>query len=496
MSDDNKSGAQPSAGDRAANAANSGAADTKSATAMASSSATAIALARSTAVSTDLRPIKPPQIPPTSPNPWSSKKPLWVGFITIALLVAFFGGWGMFTTLSGAVVASGVIQVEQNRQVVQHPDGGVVAEINVQEAQAVKAGDLLIRLDGTQVKADLAIVEGQLFDAQARKTRLEAERDDKPAPVFPQDLLDLAATRADVAEQIEGQKRLFTARLETQTAQIDQLQKRLDQISSQNEGIGAQMKAIDDQAGLLQPAIDSQQTLLDKGLTQSTTIMDLKRERARLEGNRGEMQANLAQAQGKATETQLQILQIKSARREDANNQLRDMGDKTLELAERRRALTEQVNRLDITAPVSGIVLGLTVTTLHSVIRPADPILYLIPQDRPLIIVAQIPPIHVDEVRVGQPVRVAFASFSARTTPQLNGSLTNVSADAITDPTSKQSFYRAEVTLNAGEIVRLGDDKLLPGMPVQVYIGTGDRTPMAYLLKPFTDYAELAFREN
>jgi len=311
---------------------------------------------------------------PPAPNAatWSARQPIWTGIATVALLIAFFGGWGMLTTISGAVVAPGVVQVEQNRQVVQHPDGGVVAEIAVQEAQTVTSGDLLIRLDGAQIKASLAIVEGQLFDAMARKARLEAERDDLTKLTFPTELTDLAPTRPDVAEQIEGQKRLFMARLETQNAQIDQLGQRLDQIASQSEGIAAQMAAINDQITLLQPEIADQQTLLDKGLTQSARIMDLKREVARLDGNRGEMQSNLAQAEGKATETKLQILQIKSARREDANAQLRDMGDKTLELAERRRALSEQVNRLDIRAPVSGIVLSLAVTTPNSVIRPAD----------------------------------------------------------------------------------------------------------------------------
>lgn len=469
---------------------------TPAATALTDPAPSAVETPRGRALSKDLLPPAPKPPPASNPNAWSSRKPIWAGVITVLLLIAFFGGWGMLTTISGAVVAPGVIQVEQNRQVVQHPDGGVVAEIDVQEAQTVKAGDLLIRLDGTQVKAELAIVEGQLFDAMARKARLEAERDDNPAPVFPADLTALAATRPDVAEQIEGQKRLFTARLETQTAQINQLQKRLDQIGSQSGGIAAQMSAIDDQIALLTPEIGGQQTLLDKGLTQSSRIMDLKREVARLDGNRGELQANLAQAEGKATETQMQILQIKSARREDANTQLRDMGDKTLELAERRRALTEQVNRLDIRAPVSGVVLGLTVTTPHSVIRPADPLLYIIPQDRPLIIIAQIPTIHVDEVHLGQEVRVSFAAFSARTTPQLNGTLTTISADAISDQATHQSYYRAEITLDAGELAKLKDDKLVPGMPVQAYIGTGDRTPMAYLLKPFTDYAKMAFREN
>ena len=464
----------------------------ESAAVPAKAAATALTKVAPTALSNHALPAPP--APDTAT--WSARQSIWTGIATVALLIAFFGGWGMMTTISGAIVAPGLVQVEQNRQVVQHPDGGVVAEIAVQEAQTVQAGDLLIRLDGTQIKASLAIVEGQLFDAMARKARLQAERDDLTDLIFPAELTDLAVTRPDVAEQIEGQKRLFVARLETQNAQIDQLGQRLDQIASQGEGIAAQMAAINDQIALLTPEIADQQTLLDKGLTQSARIMDLKREVARLDGNRGEMQSNLAQAEGKATETKLQILQIKSARREEANAQLRDMGDKTLELAERRRALTEQVNRLEIRAPVSGIVLGLAVTTPQSVIRPADPILYIIPQDRPLIIIAQIPPIHVDEVRVGQVVRVSFAAFSARTTPELIGTLTTISADAMTDQASRQSFYRAEITLDAGEMAKLQGNKLVPGMPVQAFISTADRTPMAYLLKPFTDYFHMAMREE
>ena len=427
---------------------------------------------------------------------WSAKSPVLIGLLTILLLVGGFGVWATMTDIDGAIVAPGVIQVEQNRQVVQHLDGGLVAEINVTEAQTVKAGDLLIRLDGTQITSELAVIEGQYFDGLARRARLEAERDDKPEPVFPAELLDLVPTRPDVADMIEGQRRLFSARLETVNAQISQLNKRMDQIKSQVQGITAQTAAISDQIALVLPEVADQQKLLDKGLTQSVRLIDLKREVARLEGNKGELDGNRAQAEGRATEIELQILQLHSARREEANSLLRDMGDKTLELAGRRRLLAEQIARLDIRAPVSGVVLGLQVTTPQSVIRPAEPVLYLIPQDRPLIIVAQIPPIHVDEVHVGQSVRVIFAAFSARTTPQLLGHLVTVSADAMSDQATKASFYRAEIELEPGEIEKLGGQTIIPGMPVQAYISTGNRSPMVYLLKPFMDYFQMAFRES
>ena len=467
---------------------------TTSHTALATTAATSVAVAKPAALTTAVQ--HPMMSQAVQARTWSARRPVTVGILAILILVGGFGGWSMLTTIGGAVVASGVIQVEQNRQVVQHPDGGVVAEIDVVEAQTVKAGDLLIRLDGTQLTSTLAIVEGQLFDSMARRCRLQAERDDLPEPVFTKELLDLAKARPDVADQIEGQRRLFTARLETQNAQIDQLHKRMDQITAQVDGIKAQTVALTDQIGFLTPEIADQQKLLDKGLTQSARLMDLQREKARLQGNMGELEGNRAQAEGRATEIQLQILQLQATRREDANTQLRDMGDKTLELAERRRALTEQVARLDIRAPVSGVILSLQVTSPQSVIRAAEPILYIIPQDRPLVIVAQIPPIHVDEVHVGQAVRVVFAAFSARTTPQLNGRLVTISADAVSDANSKTSFYRAEITLDPGEIDKLKGQILIPGMPVQAYIGTGDRSPMAYLLKPFTDYFHMAFRES
>lgn len=427
---------------------------------------------------------------------WSAARPLTAGLLTIALLVGGFGGWSVFSTISGAIVASGLIEVEQNRQIVQHPDGGVVAEIAVTEAQPVKAGDLLIRLDGSLLHSELAIVEGQLFEALARRARLEAERDDKPAPVFTGELADLGAVRPDVADQIEGQRRLFVARAETLAKQTEQMTRRLGQSASQIIGIDAQSQALVSQLDLITLEMADQQALLDKGLAQSSRVLALQREEARLRGDVGDLTAQRAQAEGRATEVELEILRLAAARREEANTQLRDLGPQALELAERRRALIERITRLEVRAPVSGIVLGLTVTGLQSVIRPADPVLYLIPQDRPLVIAAQISPTSIDEVYAGQPVKLVFSAFSSRTTPEMNGRVATVSADALTDQRSQQSYYRAEIVLEPGEIDKLDGLTLLPGMPVEAFIQTGARTPMAYLLKPFTDYFARAFRES
>ncbi len=427
---------------------------------------------------------------------WSARRPLWIGWITMLVLVGGFGAWSITTTIAGAVVTSGQIEVDQQRQIVQHPDGGVVAAIEVKDGQVVAAGDILLRLDGSVLRSELAIVEGQLFEMLAQRARLEAERDDATGLGFAGELHDLAATRPDVAALLQGQQNLFAARMDNMAKQAEQLGKRINQIESQVTGIDAQLTALGTQQGLIIRELADQQSLLDKGLAQASRVLALEREAANLEGQLGELTSTRAQAEGRKTEVELEILRLGTARREDANTQLREIGGRVLELAERRGALTERIMRLDIRAPVSGIVLGMQVTTPRAVLRPADPVLYLIPQDRPLVIVAQVSPIHVDEVRVGQDVKLLFPAFSSRTTPELQGKVAIVSADALTDQATQQPFYRAEIVLNPGEREKLGSVTLLPGMPVEAFIQTDLRTPMAYLVKPFTDYFVRAFRES
>lgn len=432
-----------------------------------------------------------PQMPPFL----RARAPLWLGSLTLLVLLGGFGLWAVGTTISGAIIASGRIEVEQNRQVVQHPDGGVVAEILISEGDQVTLGDIMLRLDGTLIRSELSIIESQLFEAQARRARLEAERDGLTEMTIPAALLEMAATNPEAAEQLEGQRRLFEARAETLARTVEQLDRRQAQTRAQIEGIDAQARALTSQLALIAEELADQQSLLDKGLAQASRVLALQREEARLAGQVGELAATRAQSEGRITEIELQTLGLVAQRREEANTQLRDIGTSELQLIQRQRALAEQVARLDIRAPSSGTVLGLQVTTPRAVIRPADPVAFIIPQDRPLVITVQIPPIHIDEVQVGQPVRLMFPTFSARTTPELDGQVALVSADALTDPATNIPYYRAEISLSADEVARLGQT-LLPGMPVEAFIQTQARTPLAYLVKPFTDYFVQAFRES
>jgi HlyD family secretion protein len=427
---------------------------------------------------------------------WSARKPLIIGLIGLVLLVGGFGTWAAFTQISGAIIAPGRIEVDQNRQVVQHPDGGVVSAIEVKEGDKVSTGQVLVRLDPAELKSELSIIENQLAELMARRGRLEAERDGRDTLTFDPLLIEISAGNTDASGLMIGQKTLFEARAQTVAAEIDQLDKRRGQISNQIDGIEAQQAALARQLDLIEMELTDQQSLLDRGLAQATRVLGLQREQARLSGTMGDLAAQKAEAEGRITEIEISILKLGTDRREEAITTLRDLQFRELELREQRRALIEQMGRLDITAPLSGVVYNLQVFALRSVIRPADPVLFIVPQDRPLVINARVDSIHVDKLFVGQEVTLRFSALDQRTTPELFGRVTQISADAFEDEATRASYYRAEIALSEGEQARLPEGStLIPGMPVEAFIRTADRTPLAYLVKPFTDYLAKAFRE-
>ncbi len=423
--------------------------------------------------------------------------PMILGILALLILVGGFGTWAATANISGAIISTGQIEVDQNRQVVQHLDGGVVAEILVDEGDTVEAGDVLIQLDPTLLESELKIIEGQLFEIMARRGRLEAERDESQELVFSQELLDRAAEDPELTDLVEGQRRLFQARSETLSREIEQLGKRSDQIADQISGVTAQQDALSQQLELIEQELADQQTLLDKGLAQASRVLALQRETARLSGQVGELTAQKAQAEGRITEIDLEILKLGVNRREQAITTLRDIQFRERELAEQRRALLERLNRMEIRAPVSGIVYGLQVFAQRAVVRPADPLLFLVPQDRPLVIAARVDTIHIDQLHVNQEVLLRFSALDQRLTPELFGQVVQISADAFVDENIGLSYYRAEIILSEGEQAKLPEGTtLIPGMPVEAFIRTDDRTPLAYLVKPMADYFARAFRES
>lgn len=428
---------------------------------------------------------------------WSARKPLLIGAVSLLILLGGFGTWAVMSSIAGAIVASGRIEVDRNRQVVQHLDGGIVAEILVDEGDSVALGQMLLRLDAKELRSQLAIIEGQLFEMMARRGRLEAERDSAKEVTFDAELLALTETRPVVLDLVEGQRRLFVAREESIAREIEQLNKRSSQTRDQITGIKAQQASMEQQLELIAEELKNQTILLNRGLAQAGTVLNLRRTEADLSGRLGELIATEAQALGRITETEIVILKLGSTRREEAITQLRDLRFQELELGENRRTLLERLDRLDITAPVSGIVYDMQVHTPRSVIRAADPVLYLVPQDRPLVIVAQVSPTDIEQIYVGQDVTLKFSSLDQRNTPDLYGKVMQVSADAFEDQNTRASFYRAEIELNAEEAQRLPKGTvLIPGMPVESYIRTQDRSPLTYLVKPLADYFVKAFRED
>ncbi|TLP68936.1 HlyD family type I secretion periplasmic adaptor subunit [Parasedimentitalea maritima] len=430
-------------------------------------------------------------------NTWSARGPLIIGGLGLMVLIGGFGAWAVLSSIAGAVVASGRIEVDQNRQVVQHLDGGIVSEILIEEGDSVVEGAMLLRLDANRLRSQLVITEGQLFELVARRGRLEAERDGADEIEFDAELVELSGGRIEIEDLIAGQKRLFHARRESIARETEQLAKRRAQITNQITGVKAQQDSMTLQLELIGQELTNQQTLLDRGLAQASTVLNLRRTSADLQGSLGELIASEAQAEGRITEIEIEVLKLGTGRREAAITQLRDLRYQELELAETRRSLLEQLQRLDIRAPVSGIVYGLQVHTPRSVIRAAEPVLYLVPQDRPLVVAAQVDPIHVDEVYVGQPVTLRFSTLDQRETPDLFGTVMLLSADAFEDEASRMSYYRAEITLNDGELEKLPEGiVLLPGMPVESYIRTADHSPLSYLVKPLAAYFLKAFRES
>ncbi|CUH88255.1 Type I secretion system membrane fusion protein PrsE [Phaeobacter sp. CECT 5382] len=428
---------------------------------------------------------------------WPARRPLLIGVFGLLVLLGGFGGWGVFSSISGAVVASGRIEVDRNRQVVQHLDGGIVADILVDEGDTVAKGAVLLRLDAQELRSQLAIIEGQLFEMMARRGRLEAERDGREGLSFDPELVGLASQRPEIRDLMEGQRRLFVARGESIAREIEQLEKRRAQTRDQITGVKAQQDSSRLQLELIGEELENQVTLLDRGLAQAGTVLNLRRTEANLSGTLGELVATEAQARGRITEIEIEILKLGTSRREEAITRLRDLRYQELELAENRRAVLERLDRLDITAPVSGIVYDLQVHTPRSVIRPAEPVLYLVPQDRPLVIAAQVVPTDIDQIFLGQEVTLRFSALDQRNTPDLFGTVVQVSADAFEDANTRMSYYRAEIEMKPGEAARLPlGTVLIPGMPVESYIRTAERSPIAYLIKPLADYFVKAFRED
>lgn len=417
------------------------------------------------------------------------------GLVAVAALFGGFGVWAATTALSGAVIAAGQVVVETNVKKVQHPTGGVVGEIRVRDGDQVMAGDLLLRLDETVTRANLSMISKQLDQFEARNARLSAERDGLAEIKFQASLLE-RKDNPDVAEALRGELGLFEARRVAMNGQRSQLTERTAQLREEIRGLDAQVTSKRQQIALINQELEGVQKLYNQNLVPITRLTTLQREASRLHGEEGQLIAQIASSKGRIAETELQIIQLGQDLRREVATEQREVQAKIGEFTERKVTAEDQLKRIDIRAPQNGYVHQLAVHTIGGVINPGEPLMLIVPQADSLVVEARIAPHEIDQVRPGQPVQLRFSAFNSRTTPEIMGVLSRISADLTREQQTNLAYYTARITISDDELKKLEGKVLHPGMPVEAFIQTGSRTALSYLLKPFEDQVMRAFRER
>lgn len=425
----------------------------------------------------------------------SIARSMTVAVAAIAVLILGIGGWAATSKLAGAVVAPGMVVVEGNVKLVQHRTGGIVGEIRVKNGSRVAAGDLLIRLDDTITRANLAVITKQIDQLTARRMRLAAERDEAAEVMVP-DELKARLSEPEVADYVKAEEALFKARKRTIEGQKAQLRERIDQIRQESEGLVARRAAKDDELKLIEEELAGVVQLHEKQLTPFSQVAALQRVKAQLAGERGQLTSDIARAATRITETELQILQLDQDRRAEVLTELRDIENKLAELAEQRVAALDELKRVNILAPQDGLVHELAVHTIGGVITPGETIMQIVPVNDALVVEARVRPSDIDQLHAGQQAVLRFSAFNQRTTPELFGTVETIGANLSASKETGETWYTVRIDMSREEIARLGNLVLQSGMPVEAFIETGERTALSYLTKPLADQIARAMRED
>ncbi|HEU0148609.1 MAG TPA: HlyD family type I secretion periplasmic adaptor subunit [Bradyrhizobium sp.] len=420
---------------------------------------------------------------------------LRTGLRVLLVAIVLGGGWLTLVPLAGAVVVPGNLVVQSDVKAIQHPTGGIVAEIKVDNGKRVAAGDLLVRLDSTQVKAGMQAISKQLDEQRAKIGRLTAERDEHEQPAYPSELTS-RANDDSVRAVIASENSLFKARANARQSQKDLLQGRVSQLNDEIRGMEAQSDSKTKQIDLITGELAGVQDLYDKRLVPLTRLTTLQREAARIEGERGQLVSSVAETKSKIGEAQLQIVKTDQDFRSEVVKDLGEAQAKEGELIEKYTAARDQLDRIEVRAPNSGTVHQLAVHTIGGVIKAGETIMEVVPDSDELQVEAHVQPKDIDHVHLGQDAFVRFSAFNQRTTPQLTGQVSFVSPDITTDQKSSSTFYTVRIVLSEDQQHRLGGGQLIPGMQAEVFVQTGKRTMMSYLMKPITDQLHRAFVEE
>lgn len=421
-----------------------------------------------------------------------------LGLGIVLIVFGVFGAWAAFAPLNSAALALGVITVESYRKTVQHLEGGIIRSIAVRDGDQVSKGQVLVELDDTQSRSQLEVLRGQYYINAAREARLTAQRDELGEVRYPESLLESGDPRAQEAIQVQSQA--FQVRKKAHENEVFVHQRQIEQLKAKQKGLHAQQQSLGRLVNSYQDELNDFNLLLKEGYTDKQKVRDLERNLAQNEGRFGEIESEIATTELQIAETELKIMQLRKELQREVANEQSEVQAQLFELEEKIRSLESTVTRTVVTAPESGMIMGLTVHTLGAVVPPGGRILDIVPQKEKLVVEAQLPIADIDRVKVGQVAEVRFSAFKSRETPKIEGKLIAVSADRIVDEHNKDMppYYlaRVEVTAEGLESLSRQTLELVPGMPAEVLINTGSRTLLQYLTQPLTDSFARAFNED
>lgn len=424
----------------------------------------------------------------------SLRRPVVAGLATIAIAFGGFTAWMFLAPVDSAAVAPGTVIVDSHRKTLQHLEGGIVREVRVKDGDTVTAGQPLVVLDRTLADAALGQVQSQYWSALARLARLRAEQSGG-ALVFPDELTARAAEPA-VAETMRTEDTLFRSRADTHAAQLAIRKRQIEQKNEEVAAQRAQLAATQQSLAFKQEELKGVKQLFDKGYERKPRLLGLQADVANLKGRQGELTATIARVQQEAAAVELDGANFQSSWQSDIAKDLQDTQTLAAELSDRLRAATDVRGRTVITAPQDGKVVDLKVFTIGGVVAPGQPILDLVPSDDSLIVEARVSPLDIDVVRPGLPAHVRLTAFKAKRVPMVEGKVVQVAADKLTDPRTGEAYFTAQVRLDGASLAELHGVEITPGMPAEVFLVTGARKAVDYILSPITDSMRRAFRED
>ncbi len=433
---------------------------------------------------------------PSAHAPTATRSAIALGIAAVLWGFGCVGLWAFTAPLASAVIAQGKVTVASNRKQVQHLQGGIVAAIHVKNDDYVRQGDVLAELDDKQARTKLAVAREAYLSALAAVARLSAERDERDALAFPKELKNEALAEPEIANILTGQLQIFEARRREYTGQLSLSEQRVAQLKEEIKGLAAEQKATDSMEGYATEELAAQEELYGKKFTTRQKVLAAKREAAQLSGRAGRLRAQIARAEKEIGETELAMIQLRVKNRTEIVKELREAELKLFELREHYLAAKIEVSRLEIRAPVSGYAVNCQIHTIGGVVQPGETLLEIVPDRDSLVIEARVRPNDIQDLAPGLETDVRFPTFKQRTTPTLKGMLQTVSADSLTDKHSGEAYYLAYVNVEADEFKKLGTGQVRPGIPAEVMIKTDERTPIAYLVQPFEDSVNRAFRER